>query len=361
MYFATKSLIDSQRIMADAPIVLLQAPMFFGHVEGPINNPATLPQFWHNDGLGHPLVTTALARAWASLIDTIDPALVVCDHAPFALLALRARPDIQRVVFGVGLLCPPDAHPMQAFGGDAPSPPGQDAVADESRVLHGCNEVLGRIGGDPMDHLGQLSTQCDDILITSYAEIDPFGPRTDDLYCGVWSVDGGRRIKWLTDKPHVVAYLRESTRLHALLEGLASTNAESLVYIAQPTESTKALIAKLGLRLAPELLDFRALHRTDLVVTHGTHAATVLPLLQGIPVVMQPINRETSMIAASVSRLGAGVTLQPDVDRAVQTGVSRLIADKTYTGAARRFAARYDHLSETQRISAACDRLEALL
>jgi len=358
--FVTKGPIESERLLGELPIRFLQAPIFYGRLQRQISNPSTMPQFWHNDGFGHPEVLGALTRSWNSLIELVEPDLVLCDHSPVALLALRSRPEIRRVVFGVGLLCPPDEHPMPSFGGDGPSPPPHRALLDEERVLWTCNQVLDRFHCKKLERVGQLSGEADDTLLTTYSEIDPFGPRAESLYCGVWGIEGGERVQWLTEKPRAIVYLRDTPALSETLAGLAAAGVEAVMYVAQPSARAKEAADRHGVRMT-SLLDFSRLAEADLVVTHGTHAATIQPLLQGVPVLMLPLNRETSMIGAAVERLGAGRRVSQVEAGTVATEAGSLLGDRSFRSAAETFQSRYGKTSDAVRVAAACDRIDALL
>jgi hypothetical protein len=87
-----------------APIIPRRGPAFFAPTHG-------FAQILGNIGFASAPMLATLFAAWNTIFDAVRPDLVVADHSPTALLALRGRP-IRRVNMGLGFFCPPDAFPL---------------------------------------------------------------------------------------------------------------------------------------------------------------------------------------------------------------------------------------------------------
>ena len=83
-----KDLAHAEPLLAGQGLTVLQAPLWLGDVSG-LPQPASYAETLLHLGFLHPQALTGLCRAWRSLLALTGPDVLVCDHAPTALLAGR--------------------------------------------------------------------------------------------------------------------------------------------------------------------------------------------------------------------------------------------------------------------------------
>jgi len=102
----------------------------------------TFAHVLHNNGFSRPEYLHSLGDAWRNILDSVEPDLIVFDHAPTVLLTARTC-LAKKVVIGAGFCCPPDISPWPHLRIWLPNAPEQLA-ADEKLVLAHANTVLFR-------------------------------------------------------------------------------------------------------------------------------------------------------------------------------------------------------------------------
>lgn len=111
--FAVRDIALAHSLLTAARVDFVAAPRYKGAYRSarpPINYSELLAECGYLD----PLALRALVRAWIGLWRTIDPAVVVIDHSPTALLAARVL-RIPAVLIGTGFTIPPGADPMPSM------------------------------------------------------------------------------------------------------------------------------------------------------------------------------------------------------------------------------------------------------
>src|SRR2546423_1408995 len=110
IYAAVRDLHTARGVFGDLPIDYFQAPVLRTRPTDPIEQVRTFSQMLHNVGFGTTEQLQTLVHAWCNLIELIEPAVIICEHSPTALLASRLY-DKRRVTLGTGFFCPPDYAP----------------------------------------------------------------------------------------------------------------------------------------------------------------------------------------------------------------------------------------------------------
>ena len=125
--FAVRDVARAGKVYGNVAAEVLSAPSKVGRPSCAIEPTAAYPQILHNFGYEHPGELLALLKAWRSLYAYVAPDLVVLDHSPTALLALRDM-GLPRVLAGTGFVIPPERLPharapaghLQRRGGPTP-------------------------------------------------------------------------------------------------------------------------------------------------------------------------------------------------------------------------------------------------
>lgn len=145
--FAVRDIALAHSLPTAAHVDFVAAPRYKGAYRSarpPINYSELLAECGYLD----PLALRALVRAWIGLWRTIDPAVVVIDHSPTALLAARVL-RVPAVLIGTGFTIPPGAGPMPSMRPGMRTSAEELRAADEKvRVV--INQVLEELDHPPL-------------------------------------------------------------------------------------------------------------------------------------------------------------------------------------------------------------------
>src|ERR1041384_8255334 len=118
-----------------------------------------------------------LVSAWRRIFELVEPDLVIADHSPTAMLALRGLP-IRSVAIGCGFLIPPDTYPLQNMHPWSQFDEVQ-AKSDDDRMCERINQVLVRFEAPPLQRIGQIFGDADERILTTFPELDHYLERKD--------------------------------------------------------------------------------------------------------------------------------------------------------------------------------------
>ncbi len=201
-------------------VTFAQAPVKtyvgFGNPVNSVPNATTYTHILHNSGYENADELEALVAAWRSIYEWTQPDLVIADHSPTALLALRGF-RARKIMIGCGFLIPPDSHPFQTM---RPWQPFDDVAMkrNDDQMCARINTVLDRFEQPPLARIGQLFSDVDDTILTTYPELDHYAARTGGKYWGVRESFRGEDFEWPAgDGPRLFAYLRTSPQNETIL------------------------------------------------------------------------------------------------------------------------------------------------
>ncbi len=284
---------------------------------------------------------TGRARAWQALYDLLRPDILVCDHAPTALLAARGRP-IRCVVAGTGFVVPPDVKPFPEL---RPWTPVDPAVleADEAKLLDRVNAVARNIGAPALERMGQLAGEAHHALFT-LKELDNYAAaRPAPEYWGPILGSGGTAPRW-PEGPgkRVFFYGQPYESLETVLQNLSQGSHRVLVYIAKLPQELRERLRGPHLEFADSLLDIDAVTREcDCAVMTNGHGTTAAMLLAGKPVLLLPLHLEMLLVAMSVEQAGAGLSAPLLKVPGILGKLERLLQEPGFGASARALAERY--------------------
>lgn len=294
-------------------------------------------------GFGDALTALGLTRSWMSLLALARPDVLVADHAPMALVAARAH-GIPSVAIGSGFTVPPSMSPAPSIRTWENISLEKRLAADE-RALAGANAALESLGAARLGALPELFG-AGRALLTTFPELDHYGPRDDCVYLGPVSAQlRSTPQSWRPgSEPRIFAYLRPTVpRVDALLSALEACGAQ--VLCAMPGATAELIghfaMTRITMSAAP-LPAVALLEHADLTVTYGGQGLIAASLLAGVPLLVIPQTVEQYGGARVVERLGAGICLGFDRDEArAAAALRQLLSDGHYRDAARRFASRH--------------------
>ena len=310
-----------------------------------------------NVGFADRSMLSSLFTAWSTILDTVRPNLVVTDHSPTALLALRGRP-IRRVNVGLGFFCPPDTFPLPIW-----SPP-QDqratATRNELEITDTVNCVLTAQRRPPLQRLGQLFHEVDEVFLATYREFDHFGPRPQVRYWGHWPFAAAALApQWPTGKgPRIYAYLKPFPGLEGLLAALQAARLPTLIFAGGIEPAMQARFASPHLRFEQRPLDLRQVaDQCDLAVLMAGHGTTAALLLTGKPCLLVPPYLEQLLFASTVERTGAARVLGKEAGAPAGQLLQEMLNNSRYRTQAQALAARYAGFQPGQQVGEVVDHL----
>ncbi len=212
-------------------------------------------------------------NSWDDILQTVQPALVIADHAPALVLAARGK--IPTIVVGSHFAVPPpvDEFPILRF----PAPPASEQRQRQVR------EAIQQVTGQDLP-MGQLLNG-DRSFIFSLPELDCYRFwRQQPQYVGI-PLAPLPLNQGLLQEPSW-AYLARDYPLRDLV-----------LQTLQPRSDFKPL---------PEVLS-----RCPLAIHHGGLTTTIACLLMGVPQLLLPRYLEQELTAIAVQRLGAAQLLNP--------------------------------------------------
>lgn len=331
-----RDLSRAHALFATHGIECLQAPLWLRQVTGlpaEINLTETLFRF----GFLEPEGLMSNIAGWRALWKRIGAQLLVCDHAPTALLAARGLGQ-PTVVIGNSFAVPPLAAPLppyrwwMAHG----SQHGRLAETDR-RLVYAANRALAAFGAPP------LHSACDlwrvpQRYICGVPALDVYGERAGATYIGaINQPDAGEPPRWPEGEgPKLFAYLKPSYRhFDAALDALAAAPARVLAYAPGVPAATehrhrgRVVFSPRPLRMA------EVCAQADLGLCHAG-GTTELLLHAGKPVLLLPMQMEQTMTARRAEATGACLhqPMNGDAD-ALRERVNRLVTDPALARAAR--------------------------
>jgi hypothetical protein len=238
-------------------------------------------------------------------------------------------------------------------------------------VVRSINTALGELGERQISHLHEI-LECDQEVLTTFAELDHYPTRRDACYWGPilnsaraalpeWPGKSGRKKK-------IFCYLKRKHPMYGDIVGaLGSISASKLIFAGGDPQSRDQESSSDDLVYSPDPLDLEAVcEDSDLVICHAGHGTVSTALLKGTPLLLVPEVRqlEQAINAHNVKRLGAGTSVQPGKaaqDR-VRAAIEEVIEDKQFTIAAQNFAKEhigFDPVAQVEDITDLCARLAA--
>lgn len=131
---ALRDLTHVEQILGDTGISYFAAPLRMLDRPKPFDPSHSYAHLLANVGFLEPQTLRTTFRAWNAIFDVVRPGLVIADHSPSALLALRGR-GIPCVNVGTGFITPPAAAQLPCWFPAAAAGQLQQLKQDEERVL----------------------------------------------------------------------------------------------------------------------------------------------------------------------------------------------------------------------------------
>lgn len=340
------------------PVRILQAPVS-GFVQKNRSWTASHAEILLASHYGEPGVLACLVEAWRHLFALLEPNVIVCDHAPAAMLA-AASLRIPVAIYSIGFCAPvPDRPPVDLCPW---MNSGEERIqASEHRFLTALNEVAGTQGVAPLKHVSDLYRVAL-TFIQGFAEFDPYhADRRQAYYTGPIKSEIPRLEPSWGDKGRnrIFAYLKPRfSQTLDLLSELAKLDADVLCYC--PGLDTGHTLAKNLHILSEPVRMSSVLESADLVVCHGGPGTMLTGLLAGCPVIAVPTQLEQTHNAMTLHKLGLGTYIAPSQVNMTADYASQVLDSQTVKFRVKEFANRYRSFDQKRSVTFICDRIEEL-
>lgn len=362
---AARELVTARNVFGTANLHFFQAPFLKVRPSDALPQTRSLAHILHNTGFGSLASLEALCAGWHSIFESASPDMIICDHAPMALLASRWA-NMRRVVVGTGFTVPPIASPFPDLRyWSAPETTRDELQEDEEIIRDRINQLLARDRLSQISALSDLYADVDERFLLTFRELDHYPKRRDATYWGLWSMDTGYKPDWPAGKYRIFAYLKPPAanwRLTDLLTFLKNSRFASVVHVAGVEPRRLEEFQTEQLRFASKPVDIlHAARHCDMAILHGNAGSVTALLLAGVPQVNLPLFVEQLILSRRVEDLGAGLCANPGQPKQYWAGVLEVLKNGHYRDAARMFSCRYAKFNPQQTMEEIVSRLDSTL
>lgn len=299
----------------------------------------TYPQLCKDGGFDDATELAALTGSWLSLIDLVQPDILVTEHAPVALLA-AAIAKLPCAQLGSGFIVPPRSKPMAAMWPMAVTDQAARTAADAEveQVLAAACLQLGHPGFDSFEAL--LASSED--YVQSWPELDHYGPQAGRYYYGpMLGFEGAAKQPWPEGSGHrLFAYLPGDVQdRDAMIDALCHLRLPTILHGGEAPTDLPAHIKFSAAAVNIAQMGTEA----DIFINHGGHGTVAAALRYNRPQVLLPSTFERSILAYRAVQAGIACVPQHAQPNAAQlaTLVERTAANTTLATSCGYIAKRY--------------------
>lgn len=316
------------------------------------------------NGYWHSQTVSQRIGDWQRLLAYLQPNLLICDHAPAALLASRDA-AYPRAALGNGFTLPPRDTPMPSLQPWFPIP--KKRLSDIDRVFLGVvDPILSERALPPLGRVDALFDGMDRWLCIE-PELDHYPIRQDDTYRGAIdppaALVSGDAPPW--DGAEVFLYMASNNRfLGSVLQWLQRRKLPTLAYISGDSASLKAEYPESShLHYLKSLVDLKQISaQCRLIVTHGGTLTASQVLKQGGMLLICPQDLEKALLAKRLAdrKLARGLNwFAPD--EPIERQLDLLISTDMGTEKLDSFHRYHTHAHSCPVLPALLDRVESLV
>lgn len=276
-------------------------------------------------GLHHfdePQVVRTSIERWRGVIEEHNPAIMVAEQSPGAILAARSM-GVPVVHVGVPVTTPPPQMP------DYPSyvPEQQEALYDQTKLRDAINEAILDYGLPSLPALPAIYT-ADDEVVATLNLLDRYRdwrtrPRVPPTV-GAWSEPGERL------REEAFIYLSTSDRFDpVIITAIATLDLPRRVMIAANAPLPVGIMRWRNVVLQEQPMPAGEIARRARVLVHaGNHGMSCLGLRAGLPQVTLSGQPEHIYDGRQIAQMGGGLTVEfehwsvPRIHQAIRTAWS---------------------------------------
>ncbi len=310
-----------------------------------------------------PAGLAGLLSAWRALFDVLQPDLILCDHAPTAMLAARGS-GVPVLGVGNSFELPPlgDAFSAMAYWDPAEQARCKD---QDALLLAPANEALARLGSAALGRLPELFEGVQR-LIMSLPELSHYPDCAAAELVGPSFVnDSGLPPVWPAgDGPRLFAYLSPThAQFERLMLAIKALGWPALVFASGLSAEAAARLGSATLRLSAQPLRMDAvLASARIAISHASMGTVTAAALAGVPQLVLPQQMEQTMVARRITQAGLGLAVHTtDKPADWPTLLRRLANEPGFAAAAAALAQRHAGATPQAAAERVADQIEARL
>jgi hypothetical protein len=298
VFLAARELHRVGEVLGGLPITLLQAPF---KQQVAVADQASTLSYTHliaNQCFSNSTELEMYVRAWRALFDLVQPALVLFEHSPTALVAANAY-RFKKVLVGSGFWVPAVSAVTDVPFLPFPTTPRSEAMnrrlcADDAQLLGVINAALSSAGAVEIPNLETIFSQSDASFLTTWPVLDHFGERANGRYLGVAPMQINASPRWpQVSAPKVFGYLQYFPAIEQLLRDLQAASVCALLLVRDLPIAIRQAYTSPSMHFADHLLDLRQVaEQVAWVVHHGNHSTMSTFMLAGVPQLVIPRHQE---------------------------------------------------------------------
>jgi UDP:flavonoid glycosyltransferase YjiC (YdhE family) len=312
--FALRDLSRAHSRIAAEGFMMMQTPVWLPHM----GNPPRLGNYsaiLASAGWLSPPGLAGLIVGWRSLFSLIKPDLIICDHAPTALLAARGQ-DFLTLAVGNSFEVPPvgDHFPPMAYWleGEEERCPTYDSI-----VLTSCNEALKLLGDQQLKKLPDLFSHAHQAIV-SLPQFNHYkGYPKNQLVLGPAFVDNvGLPAVWPNQRANqstskIFAYLAPTySGFEPLMTAIKSSGITALVHAKGISAAAASRLGGSNIRFESNAIRLdEALPQAQIVVSHASLGTVCAAALAGKVQLGLPQHMEQEMVSRCLVETGAGIAV----------------------------------------------------
>jgi len=342
VWVAGRDVTKLRRLFSDVKIHVIQAPHSDSAAELGVEKqaPRSYADFLRRCGFHHSDALSGLISAWRSVFSFIKPDLLLCDHAPVALLAARGlmrcgqygqdhNKAVAKIAVGMPFSVPDDNRPAGVFfAGDLAK---SDIVRYEDDIVKVINKVCIEFSVPCINNLADLLSDFDQCIFQTYSELDHYGYRSHvqrdkTTYVGTVVPDFTEPALFPHFRgPKIYCHVKGTVETPVLLKTLQAIECSAIVLAdGIPSAIINAHQSRHILYVDKPVNMQDVLSQSTFAILNGGINSVSLFMKAGIPVALFPLHIEQFLMAKRVEALNAGLQLNlTDVDSALQ-GLQRV-------------------------------------
>lgn len=337
VWVAGRDVTKLRRLFSDVKINVIQAPHSDSAAELGVEKqaPRSYADFLRRCGFHHSDALSGLMSAWRSMFSFIKPDLLLCDHAPVALLAARGllrggrygqdrNSPVAKIAVGMPFSVPDDNRPAGVFfAGDLAK---SDIVRYEDDIVKVINKVCIEFSIPCINNLADLLSDFDQCIFQTYSELDHYGYRSHvqrdkTTYVGTVVPDFTEPALFPHFRgPKIYCHVKGTVETPVLLKTLQAIECSAIVLAdGIPSAIINAHKSRHILYVDKPVNMQDVLSQSTFAILNGGINSVSLFMKAGIPVALFPLHIEQFLMAKRVEALNAGLQLNlTDVDSALQ-------------------------------------------
>ena len=330
IWVAGRDVTKLKRLFSGVKIHVVQAPFSDSTAELGLEKqaPRSYADFLRRCGYHHEDALSGLVNAWRTLFSFIQPDLLLCDHAPTALLAARDLlangHSVAKVAVGMPFSVPDDNRPAGVFfTGDLAK---NDIVRYEDDLVKVINKVCIEFSIPRIDNLADLFSDLKKCIFQTYSELDHYGYRSAEQrfktsYIGALVPEFSDPAVFPHFKgPKIYCHVKGSAETSVLLKTLQAIECSAIVLADGIPDSIINAHQSRHICYVDKPVSMRdVLEKSTFAILNGSINSVSLFMRAGIPLALFPLHIEQFLMTKRVEALNAGLQLNlSDIDSALQ-------------------------------------------